>query len=528
MPAPIRGTAAALGAVILAGLFPLLWGWRRRYPAGLRLRRLFIAGLCLWMASCAHSPPIPPTWGSTSLEERVIYFVMVDRFEDGDPQNNRDVDTTGKGTFHGGDLAGLTHRMDHLAALGVTTLWISPVVKQVDSPVYGAGFADWAYHGYWAEDFSALEPRLGTRAELDSLLDAAHSRGIEVIVDVVLNHAGYGSSWARDPRWTRSESGGTCPGPGEGTELTQCLFGLPDFRTEDPTVSSAIVNWHVGWIERHSFDGFRLDTLKHVEPELFVQLHREAERVSIARGGGDLFVVGEHWGALPGDETTRRLVEMGAVDTLIDFGFHGLVESFLAGRMRAEAAAHHLSKRHEASGPPLVHFLDSHDVPTLMAQLTADGLAHRYPLAAVLQFTVAGIPQVTWGNELGRAGGEWPDNRSDMPWEALETREGQELMRIWSELIALRRAHEDLRGRDFETLQAQTTEEGALLVYRRGAFVVVIALGEAPALDVSTLAENPDTITPRFRTGEDWVPRLSKGRLSAEVPPDSAAIFEIH
>ncbi len=482
--------------------------------------------ICSTLLSACTQTRTPNPVPARPLADQVLYFAMVDRFDDGDATNNQGVDKGAKGAFHGGDLTGLTRRLDHLAELGITTLWITSVTHQVAEPVTGAGFPDWAYHGYWAEDFTGVDPRFGTAEQLDTFLTEAHARGIEVILDVVVNHAGYGSSFADSPYWTRAPHNGTCPAQEEATELTQCLFGLPDFRTENPEVAAALVRWHLEWVRLYPFDGFRLDTVKHVEPQIFAELHTEAARVARDEyGKQDFLVVGEHWGARPGDDATRALVEAGAVDTLFDFSFHGLAEGFLTGRMRAEAAGHHLATRHEATGPPMVHFLDSHDVPTFRFRLHAEGLDQRYPLAAVLQMTIAGIPQVTWGNEVGRMGGEWPHNRSDMPWDALESAEGKAIFRVWRELIALRNAEADLRGAAFEVVQAETTDTGAVLAYRRGRFLVVLGVGQAPPLR-ATIAQT--SASARFHTGSPWSPTFSDGALTGAVPTDSAAIFEIH
>src|SRR5215218_3330706 len=119
-----------------------------------------------------------------SWRDGILYFVIVDRFADGDAGNNRNVNRNAKGTFHGGDLAGLRQQLDELADLGVTALWITPVVKNIESFVTGAGFPDWGYHGYWADDFYSLDPRFGSEAELKALVDDAHARGMKVLLDV--------------------------------------------------------------------------------------------------------------------------------------------------------------------------------------------------------------------------------------------------------------------------------------------------------------------------------------------------------
>ena len=111
--------------------------------------------------------------------------MIVDRFADGDPQNDVQVDRQAKGTFHGGDLAGLVEHLDEIAELGVNALWITPLVQNIDGFVTGAGFPDWGYHGYWADDFTRLDPRFGTEEQLARLVAECQRRGIRVLLDVV-------------------------------------------------------------------------------------------------------------------------------------------------------------------------------------------------------------------------------------------------------------------------------------------------------------------------------------------------------
>jgi alpha-amylase len=195
-------------------------------------RKSILAGAVLLFA-CAHAAPAPQRtavagrpWSSD-----ILYFVLVDRFADGDPANDAAVDRAAKGAFHGGDLKGLLAHLDEIASLGVTALWINPLVENIPGFVTGAGFPDWAYHGYWADDFTRLDTRFGTPEDLRALVDACHARGIKVLLDVVYNHAGYATRYLTDPRtkgWLRSTEEGSC---GED-DLTSCVAGLPDFRTE--------------------------------------------------------------------------------------------------------------------------------------------------------------------------------------------------------------------------------------------------------------------------------------------------------
>lgn len=131
------------------------------------------------------------------VEDDVVYFLLPDRFENGDMANDRGgldggrldhgYDPRAKGFFHGGDLKGVTQRLDYLEKLGVTAIWLGPIYK--NKPVQGAPGAESAgYHGYWITDFTDVDPHFGTRKDLKTLVDAAHARGMKVILDIITNH----------------------------------------------------------------------------------------------------------------------------------------------------------------------------------------------------------------------------------------------------------------------------------------------------------------------------------------------------
>ncbi len=457
--------------------------------------------MLLALAGCAGSRPSPaPTVAApspvcvtpqTEWADAVLYFAIVDRWADGDLGNDRNVDRAAKGAFHGGDLKGLCEHLDEIAGLGATAIWITPVVKNIDGPVYGAGFPDWAYHGYWADDFTKLDPRFGSPADLKGLVDECHRRGIKVLLDVVYNHAGYGSHYLSDPAtkgWLRSEAAGTC-----GTDdLTTCVAGLPDFKTELPEVADFLLKAQIGWARQSGVDGFRLDTVKHVSHD-FWREHRKRTRAELGSG---FFLLGEVWG---GDaQVLDPYFAPDELDAGFDFSFQGNVLGFVQGRGRAVAFDRYLKSREKVrAGHLLAHFLSSHDVPGALYQLGGDTALFR--LAAVLQFTSVGVPVVYYGEEVGRIGGEWPANRSDMPWDGLDLLPGKGAPRVealradYRRLIAVRRAHPALWRGTHEKLVA----DGDLLVFLQrdaksdDAVVVAINRGSAP-------------VTARFAAPDAW------------------------
>ena len=145
--------------------------------------------------SCAFAQEVPDV--NRPIEDDVIYFMLPDRFANGDPSNDRGgmdgnrldhgFEPTHKGFFHGGDLRGLTEKLDYIQGLGATAIWLGPIYK--NKPVQGpAGDESAGYHGYWITDFTDVDPHYGTREDLKTFVDAAHARGMKVILDIITNH----------------------------------------------------------------------------------------------------------------------------------------------------------------------------------------------------------------------------------------------------------------------------------------------------------------------------------------------------
>ena len=150
---------------------------------------LFAFILTLLLSACSDAGPVDGGFGITSnvddWRDEVIYQLMVDRFANGDVSNGYNVRVSSPGDYHGGDWQGVIDKLDYLEGLGVTALWISPVVKNVEED---AGFA--SYHGYWTQDFKSVNPHFGDIAKLREMVKACHERGIKVILDIVANHVG--------------------------------------------------------------------------------------------------------------------------------------------------------------------------------------------------------------------------------------------------------------------------------------------------------------------------------------------------
>lgn len=374
-------------------------------------------------SSSPASSTAPPAAGLP--DDAIVAFVMVDRFADGAP-NLPDVTPGHPRRFQGGDLVGLRARLPYLQSLGVTHVWLTPVAEQVPGLVGSGDDATAAYHGYWPRDLQGVDPHFGDAEALRSFVTDARARGIGVVLDVVVNHVGYGA--ASPERLVRPVCG--------DTELDRCLFGLPDLQTEDPRVQAIVVARTVAWAKDFDLDGFRFDAFRHVGADVFRAIRSGAR----AQRPG-FFALAEIWGAGPGDAAVDAAVAAGAADAALDFSFHGLARDWVAGRMRSAAFAHHVLAREAAlaHGPPMLAFLDNHDVETW-----AHATGARAPLGAPLLFFDRAVPVVTWGTEVGRQGGAGdPDNRTSMPWDDVARAEAdpQSPLHLWRALAALRRKH---------------------------------------------------------------------------------------
>lgn len=464
--------------------------------------------------------------------DAVLYFVILDRFADGSRANDTTVDRANPGGFHGGDLLGLTAQLDEIASLGATAIWITPVVQQIaycppSQPptgisVPGGWFEHCAFHGYWADDYGRLDPRFGTEQELKQLVDAAHARGLKVLLDVVYNHAGYDAKYLKDPAtsgWIRTK-----PVDCAIDELRCQVGGLPDFRTELPEVQDYLLAAHLGLASRTGLDGFRLDTVKHVEHE-FWRRHRAETRQRVNPG---FFLLGEVWGG-----SATVLDEYFAHDEMdagFDFTFKGSCESFVQGKGRTVAFASYLEKRHKVRpGYLLAHYLSSHDEPMSLYNLQGDKEAFR--LCVALQMTSVGIPTIYYGEEVARDGSVWPLNRNDMPWGRRAVLPGKGLKRdedlraYYRKLIDTRRQNTALSRGSFRRLAS----DGDLLVFERhdaatgNAVVVAVNRGQAEARASVDAPAAWGGGAREAMTGSPVV--LDGGRLEVVVPPRQARVY---
>lgn len=400
-------------------------------------------------------------------DEAVVYFMMTDRFFDGNESNNTasGADTYGDnpGLYHGGDFAGVTTKLDYLQNLGVNTIWITPIVENIKGvAVTDEGSKDVpynaAYHGYWASDFTKLNPTLGTTEEFETMISEAHKRGMRIMVDIVVNHAGYGTeSTFADMLRDKSVSEG---------DIKSWQSGLPDFATENADVRAKLVEWQTAWMKDYGVDYFRVDTVKHVDSTTWAALKNSTTEVNPA-----FKMIGEYYGA--GYASNGSTLGSGQMDADLDFDFNDQATSFVSGNI--SSVEKFLSARNSALNNAYMtgQFLSSHDEDGFKAALmngkkyTEDEATSAALVAATLQLTAKGIPVIYYGEEVGLSGlNNYPyqTNRYDMDFS--KATKDNVTYQHYKNLLSIRNAYTDVFARGSRKVVASSDEEGYDVVSR--------------------------------------------------------------
>jgi glycosidase len=362
-----------------------------------------------------------PAW----IRDAVIYQVFVDRFAP-DP-GSAFLDPTDLSEVFGGTLRGLLSRLDHLQALGVTCLWLTPIFPSPSS------------HGYDPINPGAIEPRLGTLEDWDALVAAARARGLRLLLDYVVNHVS-----SDHPQFRAAQADPTDPAVAwfrfrSHPHDYDCFFdvpGQPELQTDHPPVRAYFLKHAHFWLER-GCDGFRLDYAANVS-HAFWSLFREDTR----RHHPEAVTLGE---ITQPPDVMRSYI--GRMDGCLDFRLLELLRTFFAHRTLTASAFDHALTQHLAYfGAELVlpSFLDNHDMNRFLWLVEGD--KQRLKLAAFCQFTLPQPPILYYGTEVGlsqRAGvGRLEEARLPMPWD---DRQDQALLAFFQALIAFRQTHSHLR-----------------------------------------------------------------------------------
>ena len=476
--------------------------------------------------------------GDFDWDEAVIYFAVTDRFFDGDASNNDaygvgDYNTGEKGgsSYHGGDFAGLNQKLDYLKDLGVNTIWITPIVENITEDQHDnkTDTATYGYHGYWASDFTKLNKHLGTEQQFKALLDAAHSKGMKIMVDVVLNHAGYGTekyfnsiltdadgnsiSMIRDSNNTIS-----------GDDKYDSLSDLPDFVTENKAVTDQLVTWQTEWMSKYSIDYYRVDTVKHVETTTWA-----AFKNSLTKVNPDFKMIGEYSGA--GYANNAGELGTGSMDALLDFDFNDFAQKFVTGDISGVESS--LQKRNGAinNTATMGSFLSSHDEDTLQyklvneSKISEEEAYNLMKVAATLQITAKGQPVLYYGEEIGQGGANnWPlqTNRRDFDWTELEKQkaDSNSIYNHYKTMLAIRNAYTDVFARGNRSTAAVSDADGYEVIsrsYGNSTLYVGMNVKEAEKEVVIPVAESAGTVLKNLYDGKTYTVSADQN-VSVTIP----------
>ncbi len=515
---------------------------------------------CLSVPSTAERPAL-----ATHVQDwrdEVIYQLIVDRFADGDQNNDFNVAPGNLGKYQGGDWQGIVDHLDYLQALGITTLWISPVVQNVDSDADIDG-----YHGYWQQDLTKVNSHFGDLAALRAMVAAVHDRGMKVVMDIVCNHMGQvffydinrngrpddyvnGSGGPGDPIVQISEydppwtAGGVQSFSQEGSSgrapilflnlpginrvppspsifasasayhgmghienfddvaqrtLGDFTGGLKDIATERPEVRAALIDAFASWVEQVDLDGYRIDTIKHVESDFWPVFAGATRKRLAAEGKNDFLMFGEAFDG--NDALIGSYTGPGALDSVFYFSQHFTAFSNVFGNAHDASAAQGTAQIQQlwdqkaadygttpqpggigvAPRKALVNFIDNHDVPRFLFASKGDTAALRNALT--LLYMEEGIPNLFYGTEQEFSGGNDPANR-EVLWTTGFPTNGATFAHI-AKLARIRKAYPALRRGDtkvvWSTPDKGTEDDAGIFAFERaggdagsGAYALVV------------------------------------------------------
>lgn len=529
----------------------------------------------LLLAACAtptdYITPPPITSEVQDWRDEVIYQVMIDRFSNGDQNNDFNVtyDPAALARYQGGDWQGLIDQMDYLVELGVTALWISPVVGNVEEDAGVAG-----YHGYWTQDFVATNPHFGDLPKLRELVDVAHQHGLKVIVDIVTNHVGqlfyydinrngqpdstiYGAGnqdsldgfgldpieviteWdpSYDPRgiqgWTSLGESGPSPlgwvympeinrvppNPPEfanpewynrrgrvydWNQRDQVMYGdfpggLKDLNTANPEVVAALIDVFKFWITETNIDGYRIDTVKHIEHSFWQQFCSSIRQHCKDLGKERFLMFGEVFdgddvllGSYTFDQELDSVFYFSHKFQVFDDVFKNGQPTKKIEQLYQQRLVNYESSVHtDGIGLPpqqaLVNFIDNHDIPRFLWNIDDE---RRLGAALTYLLTMDGIPCIYYGTEQGFNGGNDPANRENL-WLSGFNRQAPFFQQI-SALSKVRRTYEPMRRGGFSVKWASERgageEDGGIIAFERpldGRSVLVVVNSGAAAAHTS-------------------------------------------
>lgn len=484
------------------------------------------------------------TWDNAT-----VYFLLNDRFYNGDLSRDQSYggSPTGVKSFQGGDLAGITKKINegYFDDLGVTAIWFTAPYEQDHQPVGGDHYA---YHGYYTLDWTETDVNMGSMEDLRTMVDAAHTHGIRVIMDIVMNHTGYGSGYPQNT-WVRSSSG--------GNDYNSPLAGLPDILTENVSTDVPIppvllnkwdatkeaqelaeldaffartgypktpryylIKWLTDWVREFGIDGFRIDTAKHVELLAWSELKSEAilalrewkaNNPDKKLDDLDFYMTGEIFGM---GFTKNEYHTDGQFNSTINFDFRNAVNN--PSNLEAVFAQYAQGINNDPEFG-ILNYISSHDVDLF----DRNNLYH----GGSALLLAPGAAQIYYGDETGRPfyPGQSDDQRLRlfMNWDDMDT----DLLAHWQKIGKFRQNHPAIGAGSHYRLQESpytfVREYAGTSVYDK----VVVVMGASGSTTISVAGIFPESIEVRDAyTGNTAT--VNNGRLTFEAGNQGIILLE--
>ncbi len=430
--------------------------------------------------------------GTFDWRDSVIYFVFVDRFNNGNKGNDKLIGVEGAADWYGGDWAGVTAKIEdgYFNELGINTLWLTVPMDNTSAKGIGTdGHFYSAYHGYWPTDLDKPEEHFGTLQELQELVASAHAHDLKVILDYAMNHVHDSAPvYAEHKDWfwpNDNGQGGDCVcGMGcswdDSVLNKRCWFTdyLPDFNFENAAARKFSIDNAIKWVQDTGVDGFRLDAVKHIADQWLLDVRARVKSDIESVTMEHFYMVGETFTGQ--QDTIKYYVRPDMLDGQFDFPLRmQMAASVLLRKDSMMALAGFMDKNDSYYGNGIMStFIGNHDIPRaihlaedtpLWSDQWADGkdkawngkpglpggtsAFQRLGLAFTILYTTKGAPLVYYGDEVGMPGAGDPDNRRPMQWSGYSA--GQEsLLALIKDLGAIRAEHSALRRGTRKTLSS--------------------------------------------------------------------------
>lgn len=431
----------------------------------------------------------PGVLDRTDKHSYAMYFLMVDRFVNGDTSNDytvEDPEIMPPANYYGGDLAGVAEKIreGYFDELGLNTVWLSPITQ---NPLGAYGLWDEGgvrsrfsgYHGYWPVSSSRVDFRFGDDAVLRGLIADAHASGANVILDYVANHVHEEHPVYRaHPEWATAlylPDGSLNTERWDEHRLTTWFDTfMPTLDLENPEVIAAMTDSALFWFENFEIDGFRHDATKHISLDFWRELTRKLKyRVAVPEGR-TVYQIGETYG---NPELIASYIGSGLLDGQFDFNLYDAAVRAFADpeapmtdldaelRRSLEAYGHHHLMGNISGNQDRARFISYADGSVDFAEDAklagwtrkidiADPAGYRkLALLHAFNFTLPGIPVIYYGDEIGMPGGNDPDNRRMMRFGEDLSAEEKSTLQTVKETAALRRSHMALLYGDLDVLE---------------------------------------------------------------------------